>query len=287
VTMYAGPDAPAYLSGLRRDLQRGWVGSEADPELEAQRQPDRVVEQVTGMYQDFQGAAAVLRFDDGAVEAEVAAGGVPQAFAPAGDGSASTITELPATTAAAVSVDLGEGWLRDYLDSLGGMLGGAGADELFAEAERETGLTLPEDVEILLGDGFSPEQILPVVDRVRAALGPDGDVLRAESAPGVVALSLNLGYADALVAGGGLGGQASFQQAVPDAEQASSVLYVNFDAAGWAESAAEALAEPDHRSGGGPVDTSVRDNVAPLDALGVSTWMEGDVQRGRFRLTTD
>ncbi len=66
---------------------------------------------------DFKGASGVLRFRDGAVEAEFASAGLGQAVGgPAGGGpDAGT---LPATTAAVLSVALRDGWLDESFDSV-------------------------------------------------------------------------------------------------------------------------------------------------------------------------
>ena len=66
---------------------------------------------------------------------------------------------------------------------------------------------------------------------------------------------------------------------VPEADRATGSLYVNFDAGdGWAEQLADALSDG---------DAEARSNIAPLDALGVSGWSDGDVEHGLLRLTTD
>jgi hypothetical protein len=100
-----------------------------------------------------------------------------------------------------------------------------------------------------------------------------------------VAVGTNPDYVRALVDGGSLGDEASFKEVVPNADEATGALYVNFDAgSGWAEELVDDLAGAGYDE---KPDSSARDNVAPLDALGVSTWTDGDLQRGTFRLTTD
>jgi hypothetical protein len=58
------------------------------------------------------------------------------------------------------------------------------------------------------------------------------------------------------------------------------VFYLNFDAGdGWAEQLGDLLSEG---------DAEVRQNIAPLDALGISGWQDDDkVQHSLLRLTTD
>ena len=55
---------------------------------------------------------------------------------------------------------------------------------------------------------------------------------------------------------------------------------MNFDAGnGWAEQLADLLSDG---------DPEAKQNIAPLDALGISGWVDGDdVQHGLLRLTTD
>jgi hypothetical protein len=62
---------------------------------------------------------------------------------------------------------------------------------------------------------------------------------------------------------------------VPDSDRATGALFVNFDAGGgWLEELAEG-------------DSEAAANLAPLDALGVSSWRDGEVQHGLLRVTTD
>jgi hypothetical protein len=64
---------------------------------------------------------------------------------------------------------------------------------------------------------------------------------------------------------------------VPRPENAASVVFINFDAGdGWIERLA------------GDVDPQAGENIAPLDALGISGSTDSDgSQHGLFRLTTD
>jgi hypothetical protein len=321
VTVYAGPDAPAFLSDVQHDLSQGWFGYAAGGEeamLEEQQQADEMSDQMKELYRDFEGMAAVIRFDDGAVEAEFATQGMPVGVAPVTGATGPNVTELPASTGLAFSVALTEGWLTTYLESMGSLWGsGESVDEMYADAEADTGLELPEDIETLLGDGVSlafdsgvdfetlfdegdwtqlpiglrvsgnPDEIMPVVDKIRAAIGSDSEMLLVEPGDGVVAFGLNADYVNTLVGTGGLGDDVAFRAAVPDAEKASAVFYVNFDANNWAEDAAGAVDEMESGFTGEEDTSSTKANVAPLDALGFSSWADGDVQRGLFRLTTD
>ena len=326
VTMYAGPGAPGYFAAMQDDLMGAALGEEAlslDPASDdtwvsyedgADPQTDRINERMQSLYKDFKGMAVTVRFDDGAVEAELAGQGMPAGISSAQGSSGPNITELPSSTAAAFSIALPDGWLDTYLESMAGILGdGRSMDQMLAEAEAETGLDLPEDIETLLGEGVSlsvdsefdldamleaedptqlpiglrvsgdPDEILAVFEKVKAAFGPDGDMLIGAAGDGVVAFGVNPDYIDTLLEGGSLGDEEAFQRVVPEADKANGVLYVNFDANGWAEELAQSFADEFSDQ----PDTSAGENVAPLDALGISTWMEADVQRGLCRLTTD
>jgi hypothetical protein len=261
------------------------------------------------VYKSFKGAAGVLRFRDGAVEAEFAGGGMDSYV---GSGASGTdVTRLPGSTAAAVSVALRGGWLEDYLSSMSAMLGdGASVDELMKQGEAATGLRLPEDIETMLGDGVSisldssadfaslnrnpdptqipagvlikgdPAEITPIIDKLKAAMGPEARMVVVRTGDGVVGLGPDRDYVGKLVAGGTLGDDPSFQAAVPEADRANSVVYVGFDAGNrWAERLADLASDGDEK---------VTQNIAPLDSLGISSWTGSDkVQHGLMRLTTD
>jgi hypothetical protein len=314
ITMYAGPGAPGYFADMQDDLAEGWTGNE--PELMAESEHSQENEKLDSLYEEFEGMAVTVRFDDGAVEAEFAGSGMPSGISATDGAAGPSLGDLPASTGAAFSIGLPDGWLDDWSESVHGFLGaGESTEEMWAEGERETGLTLPEDIETLLGDGLSVSfdadadleavfdsqdlsklpvglrisgdstEILAIIDKIKAAFGPDADVVLATASDDGVAVGTNPDYVQALVDGGSLGDEASFKEAVPNADDASGALYVNFDAgSGWAEELVGNLSSggSDEQSG-----NSARDNVAPLDALGVSSWVDGDIQRGTFRLTTD
>jgi len=315
VTMYASAEAPGYLMGLQNDFMGGTddVAFESDvaAESELRATTGDLDEQMKEMYKDFDGMAGVVRFEDGAVEMEFAGKGVPTGFPGTGGESESGVTTLPASTGAALSMTLSEGWLTKYLDQMSSMFGAGGLDleEGLAELERETGLAVPEDVETLLGDSVAlavdadinfeavsqsqdpselpagikvhgdPDQILPIVDKIKASIGPEADLLVVESDEDSVAFGFDKDYVGTLVGEGELGDEGSFQNVVPNADDATSVFYLNFDAGdGWAAQFADFV-------GGG--DPEVMDNLEPLDAVGMSSWVDDEVQHGLLRLTTD
>lgn len=294
ITMYASKDAPqAIVTGMQHDS-----GAAAGQ-----------IDQVQNMFKDFDGAAGVVRFADGAVEAELTAKGLPSNVGAVSGAGGPNVSTLPGTTAAVLSLALRDGWMSDFTEGLKTTLGDE-YDSMIAEGERSTGLQLPEDVETLLGDGVSlsvdgntdlkaltespdptqvpagiriqgdPARITPIIDKLKAAAGPDADIVKVSTGDGVVAVGLDPDYVSTLLAKGDLGSLAAFDDVVPEADRATGVLYVNFDAgSGWAEQLADLLSNG---------DPTARKNIAPLDALGVSGWMDGDsVQHALLRLSTD
>jgi hypothetical protein len=263
------------------------------------------IEPLRSLWKDFEGMAGVVRFSGGSMEAEAVAKGMPAGVAATTQRTGPALEDLPDTTAAALTVSLPEGWLQGYLDALEGVLGADEPGGFWAGMEAETGLKLPEDLETMLGDGISlsvdasadldsvtlfgelpkipvalrisgdPQEITRVIDVLRSQLGPDGDAVIVGSGDGVVVVGLQQEYVDRLVGTGNLGELDAFRSVVPDADRASGALFVNFDAGdGWLDSLADG-------------DAEAAANLKPLDALGVSTWREDDVQHGLFRLTTD
>jgi Protein of unknown function (DUF3352) len=294
VTAYVAADAPARMSDL--------AGVEAFGQDAAE------------LYRDFEGAAGVIRFQDGRIEAELVTKGMPGGVAPVGEPGAPSLAELPDSTAAAFTMSFRDGWLEDWVGSLGDLFGGAaaggpGGGDLWQDLEGQTGLQLPEDIETLLGDGLrvsvdgsvdvadldgsdvpqapvgiringDETEIVRVLDRLRALMpaGSD-DVLLQRTGQGYVVLGLDPAYLDQLTAPGGLGDDDTFAAVMPEADRVSGGVYVNFDAEDWATRLAQQL---------GNGDPEVAANVAPLDALGLSSWLDDeDVQHGLFRLSTD
>ncbi len=300
MSAYVSADAPrAIADAAGSELGSAVIGP----------QEDRALKQVEKMYEDFEGMAMVVRFADGGFEAEMVAGGMPDGMVSGGGGLA-TVGTLPATTAAAMSVALPEGWLREYADAMASSMGGGmSSEDLWNELEGPSGLDLPEDIETLLGDGFTvsvdagadlgklmsspdptdvpvgvrisgdPAEITRVLDKLLALAGPEADFVVVEETDDGVTLGLSKDYVDVLVAGGDLGETESFQRVAPDVERASGVFYVDFDAGdGWAERLADAVSRG---------DAEVRANVEPLDAFGATSWLEDDATHALIRLTTD
>src|SRR3954447_5171371 len=195
VSMYVSKDAPEAMLGAVRNE----VGADDLPGFRAN--------QLTKAFKDFEGAAGVIRFRDGAVEAEFSAKGLSNQLG-ATSTAQSAAADLPATTAAALSIALPEGWLDQYLEMMKAQLPrGTSMQDMFREGERATGLRLPEDIETLLGTGLSlsldgsanlraiadspdpstvpagvriqgdPDKITRVIGKLKRAAGPDADMV--------------------------------------------------------------------------------------------------------------
>lgn len=318
VTMYASKDAVRVLGDLEGKGMNAFEGGSSSMSATSATSFEGSATNVVPadtmgeIAKDFKGMAGVVRFQDGAIEAEYVGGGVPQSMAPAVGASGPAIGSLPDTTGVAFSLALRDGWFTDYLKSMSQVFGGGGpsVDDMLKEAEAQTGLQLPQDIETMLGNGVSmsldssldvdklmktndptqvplgvrikgdPDKIMPVLDKLKTRLGPVADGLVVRKADGGVALGMDSDYVDKLVAGGNLADAEAFTSVVPDADKASGVFFLNFDAGdGWADRIADRVSNG---------DPQVTGNIAPLHALGISAWADADnVQHGLFRLSTD
>ncbi|WP_197026053.1 DUF3352 domain-containing protein [Nocardioides sp. URHA0020] len=302
VSMYAAPEAGTVLADqLSSGL--GDLSGLSDLGDEAAAAPD----DMTAALKDFKGAAATVRFDDGGLELEVAADPAATGRAiTAGDAGAQAVSTLPDDTAAAIGLSFADGWAKDLVEQIAKATGES-ADDLLAQAEDELGLDLPDDVETLVGDsmaiavdaGFDPSSfaagesdggatgvgvkivgdadgIEGVLSRLQdAAGGADGGVLDHDSDGGAVAVGPDPLYRKQLLEDGGLGDSATFRKVVEHADDAAAVVYLDFDAGDdWlVELAGD--------------DAEVRDNLEPLDALGMSAWVDDDTAHTVLKITTD
>ena len=194
------------------------------------------------------------------------------------------VQDLPESTVLALSVTgLGEGLATLYDRTAGDATDALG----LTEATEQFGLSLPQDLRVLLGEETmlavfgeqdaalrsrgDGEQAYPVAQRIAQALEdnggpPTGDKLR--DLEGGVAVGTSPAALDQVTAtDGGLGDSDRFQLAVPDADDAGVVLYVDV-------TRALALGAAD----GDLVD---RSTLEPLEALGLTVDGGGD---GGFRL---
>ncbi len=303
MTMYAAPAAGQALADLAGDL--GGMGMLGGGLMPASYGGDGAASSLAGL-KDFRGAAATLRFNDGSLELELAAGTNAETTRLLRDGGADVVMTLPEDTAAAVSMGLAQGWLEQLLENLDSAAGdGSSVADLLGQLESETGLSLPQDVETLTGDSMAlalgsgidldalsnssdpaalplamkvhgdPAAIQDVLDTLRRQMGSDLGLLETDASGEDIVIGPNADYRAAVLEDGGLGDSDTFRGVIREADRASMVLYVDFDAGdNWLVS----LAGSDRR---------LAANLEPLAAFGVSTWSEGDAVHVSLRLTTD
>jgi len=255
---------------------------------------------------DFDGLAGTVRFAGGGMELSVAGGGVSQLSDLATVGK--DFGDLPADTAVALGIGIPDDYAKKALDQMG-----SDGDDFVTQAEKESGLQLPEDLQTLLGRSFilslggdAPRSLADIksVDDVPAGLLIHGDAdkikqiiataedhldlhlsdipLVVESSDDKVAIATSTGYADDLLKSGGLGSQGRFRDAVPDSDRAAGILFVDFDSP-WGDTVADMIGNDQSKSAG----DEVRDNIAPLRAAGFSTWEDGDVSHALLKITTN
>jgi hypothetical protein len=315
LNFYVGKRAAGYAEDLLDDFSEGFADgiiggtagagddeSFADEDFSGSSGP---VESAKDVLKGFEGLGGTVRFADGGMELSVAGGGIDQFTDLATVGK--QFGELPADTAAA----LGFGVSDDYAEKA--LQGMDGADGFVTEAEQESGLDLPEDLQTLLGKavilslgGDAPASLddIQEVDDVPAGILIHGDAdkikaiiakaednldLHLSDIPLVVdgsgdklAIATSSDYADDLLKSGGLGSDDGFRDAVPDADRAAGILYVDFDS-DWSDTLADMVAGEEGADSG----DEVHDNLAPLRTVGFNTWEDGDVSHALLKVTTD
>ncbi|MEO5665786.1 MAG: DUF3352 domain-containing protein [Nocardioides sp.] len=272
MSMYAAPAAGEYMSRYLGDMagmgaafgmpvpgeefDSGSSGfSESMPGEEPSVPPE--IEQALA---DFDGAAATMRFDDGAVELEMAYSDYQKDLTEnfLGAGGVEMVEGLPDDTVAAFGLGFTDGWAQAMLDYLETSSGDAmDMDELIAEAEAETGLDLPADIETLLGEGIAvglgsgidadaivnggpeelplgikingdPQEIQAVLDKVKDLAGSEAaPYFEVTESDGFAVLATNDEYRAAMESGGSLGETEAYDTVIED--DAVSVLFVNFN----------------------------------------------------------
>lgn len=309
LTAYAAPEAGrALMDTVGEDILTGITS-----EFGGGAAGEEFAEQFTQAIEDFPGAAGSLRFDDGAVQFELATGELSDETKDlamtGGSGAGDVVSGLPDSTVATVALSLPEGWADVLLDQLGPVIeeeSGMSLEEALAEIEQESGLSLPEDVETLLGESVAvavdssidaevfehedpsllpagirikgdPEEIEEVLDKIRTRIGPEAaEFLVSETDGDYVLIGTNEDYVDKLAEGGHLGDDDTFRDVVDRPGDASQIFFVDFDAEDWLVDLFEDADEDE-----------AAENVDKLRAFGVSTWSEGDELHLSVKLTTD
>ena len=231
-------------------------------------------------------SAAVVRAEPDAIELL----GWTSSSALSGSRHVDLAQSLPDSTLLALELTGGATYVREQWDNAiataSSEISPKAIDRELADVEAQTGLRLPDDLETLFGDDLvlavdsdglltgvpgvgarsitDPAAGADLASRLQKALdsltGGFGVTARPTDDGLVVASSPE--YADTLVAADGtLGDSAEFRDAVPDADKASHLMWLDFSAI----SAAVALAEPD-----------AANLISPLQSFGVAVWADGD-----------
>lgn len=307
VSMYAAPAAGQYFGDVM-GAQGSMAGSlsgmgEIDPGTS-----DSVTPEMEELFADFKGAAATIRFDDGALEIETAAdpGQSMMALSGLDQGGAELVAGLPDDTVAAFALGFSDGWFTEMVDTFA-ELGGAEmtTEELMADMSEASGLDLPADAEALMGDAMAvsmgsgldleaffnggpgelpvgvtiqgdPDAIQTALDKIKVQMGPDAELLETDVEGDRVTISPDADYRASLAGGGSLGDSEAYDEVVEDADEAAAVLFVDFDADdNWLARLA------------GEEDPEIAENIEPLSAFGITGWLEDGVSHSVVKLTTD
>lgn len=310
MSLYAAPEAGAFLAELPGafgggGMLPGLTGEMSmDPAVATPETP-AVPDELSQALEEFEGGAATLRFNDGALEFEAVGGGgsAMQQFL-ATDGGDDAVSTLPEDTAAAIGFGFAEGWADAALEQAATASGGEmTAADLEAELKDATGLTIG-DLETLAGESMTfalssdidaetvfnssdgsdvpvgakvqgdAAGIQDVLARLAETMGSEANILGHDAEGDMVAIGPNADYRKQLLEDGGLGDSDVFQNVVREADQANAIVFVNFDAGDWLTGLAEGQQD-------------VIDNLEPLQGLGFSSWSDDDASHVVFRLTTN
>ena len=320
VSMYAAPEAGEFLGRYLGDM--AGMGSMfgmpseydmgIDPETGELEDPSAAPEtpalpsEMQEALADFGGAAATVRFDDGGLEVEMAYSNMQDDLTKNFLGAAGVdmVEGLPEDTVAAFGLGFEEGWAQSMLDYLAESSGSElDMDELMAEAEADTGLALPEDLETMFGEGVAvglgsgidadaiinggpnelplgvkikgdAGEIQAVLDKMKELAGPEvAPYLEVTESDGYAIIGTSDDYKAELESEGSLGSSEAYGKVIED--DAVSVLFVNFDA------------DDDWLSRISKDEPEVSENLAPLAAFGISGWADGDVLHAVYKVTTN
>jgi hypothetical protein len=234
--------------------------------------------------------ALVARFTGG--DAELVARTFGAAAPAASPGAGAAAAALPGDTVAAVALSGGGATAGTQWKGLQERLGDSAAD-VTATIRTETGLRLPGDLSALLGRRFavalgpaggSGEPVVGLraasedpalgdaLDRLLRFTDRNGFPLERKDVPGGYVLATTRQQATALAADGDLGKADSFRDALPDAEAAQAVVYVDVERltrayADWA-------------------DESTRKTLSALRSVGLSSRQTSDGATFTLRVTT-
>lgn len=257
---------------------------------------------------DFKGMAGTVRFSGGGMELSAVGEGAKQLTS--GGVVGKQMGALPKDTTLALGFGVPDDFAKTVVDQLQGELSDLTGD-LVAEAKESLGLTLPQDLEDLLGDSVtlslsgdapnlkevkSPEdvpvglvirgdgaKIRAVIAKIEEATGQQlADLpIYVKESKGQVTLSPSKDYADALTKSGSLKDSSAFKSVVPEADKANMVFYVHIDSK-WRTALVDLAKELSGSSTARDVDA----NSKVLEAIGLSTWTDGPVSHSLLKITT-
>lgn len=295
LSFYVAPKAADYLGTLVDDMGPGVLGLGTDPTGAGS------LDSAKNALDGFKGLGGTVRFADGGMELAIAGSGIQQmkSFATVGP----EVGDLPADTAVALGFGVDKDFAQRMVDQM------VNGEDPLSQIEHDTGLDLPGDLQTLLGRGItlslggdapaSADDVQNVED-VPAGLVIHGDAdgIRAviakiedhfdvhlsdvpivvDTSGDRVALATSADYAGDLLKAGRLGSEDDFRAAVPDADRATGILYVDFNSK-WRDSLI-------HLATGAEKDQADA-NTAPLRSLGLSTWQDGTVTHALLKVATD
>lgn len=268
-------------------------------------EPTELPEEIKDALKDFDGAAMKIRFEDAGLELETAVGVSEEWRELVGEAVASDLVgSLPEDSIAAFGLRFEDGWVDRMAEQFASVAGeDMSVEEFYSDVEDETGLALPEDLETLLGEGIAvalgpdidsdaianggpeelpvavkvkgdPDEIDEVLEKIRAQMDDDAELLTASEGDGVVAFGPHSEFRDEVAKDGSLADNEVYDEIV-GSDDAVAVFFVNFNASDdWLVRLAEDSDE-------------AAENLEPLRAFGMSAWVEDDVNHGLLRLTTD
>lgn len=269
--------------------------------------PKAVQENIDKELDRFEGVGIVGRFRDGGLEVEGASSAEGLKVA---TGAGESIASLPESTVAAFGFSLLDGWMDELIDVYGPIFEeemGMTVEKAEEELTGMTGLDL-DDLESLLGDAVviavdsdidgdavqqndpsalpvgikikgDPDAIEDAIEKIRdagAKMGMPRGYIVSEESDGYVVVSLSPKYADKLADESGLGATTSFRELVPESSEAISAFFLDFDSEQWLDDLLSDFDAP----------KEVRENVAPLRGIGMSSWKDDDEAHVLFKLAT-
>ncbi|MFD7075725.1 hypothetical protein ACFV9G_16055 [Nocardioides sp. NPDC059952] len=284
ITAYAAEELPDAIAEAAEngafDKAEGELAGNAMGGIAPLPDPAALAETIRSAMKDFGGAAFTVRAEENAFELEAASSMGEQAESVEAGTIAGT---LPKDTTAVIAANPADGWLTTGLagsgadDQLDQMLGMAPGDlekllgDSFAIAAGEIDLSAPDSLEIGIKlDGADPADVEKFVDDLTSGFGTAG-IVSVDSEGEVTSVGIG-DYGKDLLADGGLAETDKFKDAVPNAEDASAVVYVDFD--GLDELVTAEAPE-------------VADDIEALGQLGFSAYVDGDTSRALARITVD